>query len=192
IKELYILTKDLRIVRLGDVINYAQIDFIKRCERQLATRGQIRICVLKARQIGIPTIIEAIAFVLSMMFENFNSLIVSHEDKSAAAILAMTKRYWQTYPWREYYTETYNGQKHLAWTNGSDIDVATAKNVGAGRSRTFQLLHASEVAFWPDPETLMTGLNQSIPTFGLNAIFIERSEERRVGKEWRWRWLEKH
>lgn len=173
IKELYILTKDLRIVRLGDVINYAQIDFIKRCERQLATRGQIRICVLKARQIGISTIIEAIAFVLSMMFENFNSLIVSHEDKSAAAILAMTKRYWQTYPWREYYTETYNGQKHLAWTNGSDIDVATAKNVGAGRSRTFQLLHASEVAFWPDPETLMTGLNQSIPTFGLNAIFIE-------------------
>src|SRR5690606_41641182 len=139
IKELYILTKDLRIVRLGDVINYAQIDFIKRCERQLATRGQIRICVLKARQIGIPTIIEAIAFVLSMMFENFNSLIVSHEDKSAAAILAMTTRYWQTYPWRAYHTETYNGQKHLAWPSASDIHAATAKHDAAGRSRPLHL-----------------------------------------------------
>lgn len=173
VQELKILTKDLRVVRLGDVMNYAQRDFIRRAERQLASRGQIRICVLKARQIGISTIIEAICFALSMMYDNFNSKIISHEDKSSKAILAMSKRYWATYIFAKFHTEKYNGQNHLAWENGSDIDVATAKNVDAGRSQTIQFLHASEVAFWPDPDTLMTGLNQSVPTYGLNAIFIE-------------------
>lgn len=173
VAELFILTKDLQIVRLGDVWNYAQQDFLSKAEKQLKRRGRIRICVLKARQIGISTIIEAIAFVMSMMYDNFNSKIVSHEDKSAKAILGMTKRYWSTYIFKEFHTETFNGQNHLAWTNGSDMDIATAKNVGAGRSQTIQFLHASEVAFWPDPETLMTGLNQSIPTFGLNCIFQE-------------------
>lgn len=171
--ELRILTKDLRLVRLGDVINYAQLDFVRRCERQLVERGQIRICVLKARQIGISTIIEAIAFVLSMMYDNFNSKIVSHEDKSAAAILGMTKRYWESYVFRDFHVPKYNGRTHLSWANGADIDIATAKNVGAGRSQTIQLLHASEVAFWPDPKTLMTGLDQSIPTYGLNCKFVE-------------------
>ena len=173
ISELFILTKDLRLVRLGDVMNYAQLDFIKRSERQLKSRGKIRICVLKARQIGVSTIIEAIAFAMSMMYDNFNSKIVSHEDKSAKAILGMTKRYWSTYTFKQFHTETYNGQNHLAWTNGSDMDIATAKNLGAGRSQTIQFLHASEVAFWPDPDTLMTGLDQSVPTFGLNCKFIE-------------------
>lgn len=173
VKELKILTKDLRVVRIGDVINYAQLDFIQRCERQLATRGQIRICVLKARQIGISTIIEAIAFALSMLYDNFGSKIVSHTDDSAAGILAMTARYWQTYQWQRFHTEKYNGRKHLSWTNGSDIDIATAKTATAGRSTTIQLLHASEVAFWPDPETLMTGMRQAIPSYGLNAIFLE-------------------
>jgi hypothetical protein len=171
--ELYILTKDLQIVRLGDVINHAQQDFIERCERQLASRHQIRICVLKARQLGISTIIEGIIFVLSILNDNFNSKIVSHEDKSAKGILAMTKRYWSTYIFKDFHSETYNGQNHLAWNNGSDIDIATAKNLGGGRSQTIQALHASEVAFWPDPETLMTGLRQAIPSFGLNCIFIE-------------------
>lgn len=173
VSELFILTKDLRLVRLGDVMNYAQRDFIARCEQQLRTSGQIRICVLKARQIGISTIIEAIAFTLSMMFDNFHSKIVSHEDKSASSILAMTKRYWSTYPFKDFHTEKYNGRTHLAWSSGADIDIATAKNLGAGRSQTIQLLHASEVAFWPDPKTLMTGLQQAIPTYGLTAVFLE-------------------
>lgn len=174
IAELYILTKDLGIVRLGDVMNYAQIDFIERCEKQLIATGQIRICVLKARQIGISTIIEAICFAFSMLYENFNSKVISHEDKSGKSILAMTKRYWTTYIFQAYAPgEKYNGQNHIAWENQSDIDIATAKNVGAGRSSTIQFIHASEVAFWPDPETLMTGLLQAVPPFGMNVVILE-------------------
>ncbi len=173
VSELKILTKDRRTVRFGDVLNYAQIDFVLECQRQLNETGQIRIITLKARQIGISTVIQAILFVLSMMVDDLQSLVVSHEADSAEAILNMNKRYWKTYVFKEFHEETYNGKKHLAWTHESSIQVATAKNVDAGRSKTIQILHASEVAFWDEPDTLMTGLRNSFPTFGLTALFIE-------------------
>ena len=172
--EMRILTKDLRIVPLREVINYAQLDFIAKCQQQLDTTGRIRICVLKARQLGISTIIEAIIFLFSMRVEDNNSLIISHEGKSAQGILKMTKRYWRTYVFKQFHQEEYAGRTQLSWADmRSNIEIATAKNVDAGRSSTIQCLHASEVAFWDDPETLMTGLRQSIPTFGTTAVFLE-------------------
>ena len=174
IRELYILSKERGVVRLGDVMNHAQLAFVRDCERQLASRGNIRVCVLKARQIGISTVIEAIAFALSVMFADFSSLIVSHETDSTQSILQMTRRYWETYPFQHFGPEErYASRTELAWQNGSGIKVATAKNMGAGRSRTIHLLHASEVAFWPYPDVLMTGLRQAIPSQGMTAIFLE-------------------
>lgn len=171
--ELKIITKDRRFRRIGDVIKADQWDFLCRCQQQLNSRGQIRVIVLKARQIGISTIIEAIIFSLSMILSSLKSLIISHEDKSSTHILGMTRLYWKTYVFNRYYHTIYNGKNHLSWDNDADIHIATAKNVDAGRSTTLHALHASEVAFWPDPDTLMTGLMNAIPSFGLNIIFLE-------------------
>jgi hypothetical protein len=174
VEELFILTKERGVVRLGDVMNHAQRDFLARCERQLNERGRIRACVLKARQIGLSTIIEAILFTLSVLYENLNSLVVSHEKDSAEALLNMTRRYWETYLWADMHEEKYSGRTQLSWSDtGSNLQIATAKNVQAGRSRTIHCLHASEVAFYDDPETLMTGLMQSVPENGLSAVFLE-------------------
>ena len=172
--ELKILTKDRTTARLGDVMNYAQLDFIKEVERQINEQGSVRIIVLKARQLGISTIIEAIIFALSMLYKSYQSLIVSHESDSAEHILTMTKRYWNTYPFKRFHDEQYNGRKQLAWSDlESNIVIATAKNTGAGRSKTLHALHASEVAFWDNPEELITGLRQAIPSQGITMIFYE-------------------
>lgn len=174
VHELYILTKERGIVRIGDVINFAQSDFLRRCEHQLNTRGRIRAVVLKARQIGLSTIIEGIIFTLCKLFDHINGLVISHEKDSAEALLGMTRRYWETYIFAEFHDEKYAGRTQLSWSDtGSNLQIATAKNVQAGRSRTIHALHASEVAFYDDPETLMTGLRQSIPANGLSAIFHE-------------------
>ena len=174
VSELKILTKERGVVRLGDVMNYAQRELVMECERQLRENGQIRIITLKARQIGISTVIEAVIFALSILFRDFHSLILSHEKDSAEHILTMTKRYWSTYLFKDFHDEKYNGRTHLAWSDlGSDIKIATAKNEDAGRSKTIQALHASEVAFWDGAELLMNGLRNSIPNFGLTAIFLE-------------------
>lgn len=174
VRELKILTKDRTLARLGDVMNYAQEDFIREVERQINTRGSVRIIVLKARQLGISTIIEAIIFALSVMFRDYQSLIISHESDSAEHILGMTKRYWTTYTWKDMHDEQYNGRKQLAWGDlQSNIVVATAKNTSAGRSKTLHALHASEVAFWDDPLELIRGLRQAIPSQGITMIFYE-------------------
>ena len=174
VSELFIITKERGVVRLGDVMNYAQRELVLDCERQLRENGRVRIITLKARQIGISTVIEAVIFALSILFRDFHSLILSHEKDSAEHILTMTKRYWNTYLFKEFHDEKYNGRTHLAWSDiGSDIKIATAKNEDAGRSKTIQALHASEVAFWDAPEVLMNGLRNSIPNHGLTAIFLE-------------------
>lgn len=174
VHELFILTKERGIVRVGDVINHAQSDFLTRCERQLNEKGRIRAVVLKARQIGLSTIIEGIIFVLAMVHDHINGLVISHEKDSAEALLGMTRRYWETYTFAEFHDEKYAGRTQLSWSDtGSNLQIATAKNVQAGRSRTIHALHASEVAFYDDPETLMTGLRSSIPNQGLSAVFHE-------------------
>lgn len=180
ISELYIVTKDAEVQRLGDVLKPDQLDFIARCQRQLDTRGQIRMIVLKARQIGISTVIEAIGFVLAMLRGRFKALVVSHENDSAEHLLGMTRTYWDQYLFKGFYTERYVSRTRLSWTNGSDMHIATAKNLGAGVSRTLQFLHASEVALWIDPRTLMTGLSKAVPPFGLTCVFLE-STARGVG-----------
>jgi hypothetical protein len=172
--ELRIITKERGLVRLGDTINASQEKLIDEVHRQLNTTGQIRIVVLKARQMGISTVIEGIIFILSILYSDFQSMIISHEQDSAEHILTMTKRYWATYPFKRFHEERYAAKKQLAWADtNSNIMVATAKNTSAGRSKTLHALHASEVAFWDDPDTLVTGLRQSIPSIGLSAIFYE-------------------
>lgn len=188
--ELRVLTKERGVQRLGDIINPTQEALLQEAEDQLAKYGQIRIIILKARQMGQSTIVEAIIFALSILYQDFQSLIISHEAESAEHILGMTKRYWSTYPFRRFHDEQYNGRKQLAWSDlGSNIVVATAKNVGAGRSKTLHALHASEVAMWENPVELMTGLRQAIPSIGLTAIFYE-STAKGIGNFFHSTWID--
>jgi hypothetical protein len=174
IAPLSIQTKERGIVTIGSVINHAQLDFVQTVEDQINETGQVRICVLKARQIGISTIIEAIIFTLSVWLDGYSSLIIAHENEASEGLLEMTKLYWDKYPFAEFHDEKYKGKKNLAWADSnSRVTVKTAENEKAGRSKTIHGLHASEVAFWPDPEVLMSGLRQSIPSFGITMVFLE-------------------
>jgi hypothetical protein len=176
IDELRIIDKKGRMVRFGDVINPPQADLIADAELQLATTGQIRTIILKARQMGLSTAVEAILFVLTMTQENFGTLIMSHENDSAEHILSMTNTYWTTFAFRRHYKTKRDAVNTLSWVHGGSMRVATAGGKKTkGRSKTIRGLHGSEVAFWEDPETLWTGLRNSIPTLegAVTAIFME-------------------
>jgi len=189
IDELFVVTKDRGLQRLGDVINYAQIAVVEEVERQINERnGMVRVIILKSRQIGISTIIEAIMFVGTKLLPNFKGMVVSHEKDSAEHILSITNTYWKNYVFRDFHTERYNGRNHLAWEdNDTALQVATARNVDVGRSRTLQAAHASEFAFWPDPENILNSLLNSIPNFGITFAFIE-STANGIGNPFHSRW----
>lgn len=155
-------------------MNYAQKQVILQVEKDLSAGRPCRIIILKARQIGISTVIEAIVFVLAMFIQNLKAMIIAHELDASEHLLTMTTHYWNSFKFRDLYTPKNESQKRLGWKEpNSAIRITTAKNVSTGRSQTIHVLHASEVAFWPEPDTLMTGLRQTIPNVGMTIIFLE-------------------
>src|SRR6202012_5016207 len=82
----------------------------------------------------------------------------------AQELFEMTKLFWEMWPHRHLFTQRYATRRQLRWQETkSQVRVATAGNRGGSRGSTVHCLHASEVAFWADPEPLWTGLSQTIP-----------------------------
>ncbi len=188
VSQLSILTKDLLVKRFE--LNWAQKEYLRVAQHQLETTGKIRIIVLKARQLGISTVTEALLFTLCFMYNNYKAMVIAHEVDASQNLLAMTKRYWETYPFRALYSTEYAGRNHLAWKETqSGVHVATAGNSAVGRSATIHGVHASEVAFWPDPEIVMLGLRQTIPSTPGTVIVLE-STANGMGNYFHKTWLD--
>lgn len=165
VESLTILDKNVKLVPLE--MNWAQREYMDAINRSFAERGVVRVIVLKARQLGLSTLTEACAYSMAFIMENYRSLIVAHEAEASRNLLKMTKRYNQYAPWAEYYTLKHDSRNDLEWEpTGSSIKVATAGKkgeAGVGRSSTIHFLHASEVGFWQDAESVWNSLSQSIP-----------------------------
>ena len=154
--------------------NWAQADYLDKLHTQINAGRPARNIVLKARQLGISTITEAVIFTLAFINEGLQGLVVAHELLASQHLLGITRLYWDTYPFRSLYTPKYASKTHLAWAETrSGVHITTAKNVRAGRARTIHALHASEVAFWDDPDTTMLGLQQTIPSLPGTFICLE-------------------
>lgn len=185
--ELSIQDKNLSVHRL--VPNWAQLEYLAIAEEQLRTTGRIRIIVLKARQLGISTVTEGLLFTMAMMYPGYRGLVIAHEVPASQNLLAMTSRYWETYPYRRLYTPKSYSKNNMSWVETrSSIDVATAGNKAVGRSATFHGVHASELAFWPDPSTAMLGLRQTVPNAPGTMIVME-STANGMGDYFHSQWL---
>jgi hypothetical protein len=157
----------------GD-LGWAQRPFIAEIERQYNQGRPVRIIVLKARQLGISTATEAVLFWWAFLHPGSNSLVLSHEDTQSQELFAMTKLYWDTWPHKSLYSSRYATRRQLSWKETlSQIRVATAKNEESGRGSTLQGLHASEVAYWPNPEGLWSNLDQSISQHEKSIVVLE-------------------
>jgi len=162
LKNLHIVDKDGLDTRLQ--LNWGQEILLEEVHRQWNANRPVRVIILKARQIGISTLSEAILFCMSQMFHNMRGRVVAHDNDSTQGLLEMSSYYWDTWAFNKLATLKYNSRNELAWVeNKSSIRVSTAKNTRAGRGKTLRALHASEVAFWENPDVLMLGLTQAIP-----------------------------
>ena len=69
----------------------------------------------------------------------------------------------------------------------SGYEVGTAGTKDVGRSKTLQLFHGSEVAFWPNASTHFAGVVQAVPDLPDTEIILE-STANGVGGEFHARW----
>lgn len=154
-------------------LNWAQLEFLDDIERQFKETGRARIITLKARQLGISTVTQATNFTLATMFDNYRALTLAHEDEASKHLLSMSHTFWENWQFKDLLSEKSSSTAALSWHNGSSLTTSTARSRGSSRGRTFRSLHGSEVAFWPDPTSTMTGVRQAIPNTDLSLIVLE-------------------
>lgn len=175
LRDLTIIPKDISSGPTPFRPNWAQQQIMQEINYQLSTDGRVRIIVLKARQLGVSTLTEALAFVMCQLVRHYNAFVMAHKTKASKGLLKMVKNYWKYHPiYPKLYDLKYGSQLHLEWHElESSLQVATAGSEDEGRSSTIHFLHGSEVAFWPNPEELMKGLFNAIPYSSLTFAILE-------------------
>lgn len=180
---LKIRTKDGGICHL--ILNQPQQRLYDVIKEQWEKGKPVRIIILKARQMGFSTLVEAIIFWLTTTARMVESMIVAHTDDATKNLFLMSKRFLDNLPdaikpmqrasnAQELVFDTPAKYKGKSKGLGSRIRCATAGGSGIGRGFTIKCLHLSEFAFWPgDKRDTLTGLLQAVPDLPGTLIVIE-------------------
>jgi len=171
-KALKIRTKSGKIEQLK--LNEAQLYIHNKLEEQRKKTGKVRAIILKGRQQGASTLIEA-RFLWRTMFSNGKRcFIITHEAAATKNLFNMAKLYIEKLPpflKSEIGTDSAN---ELVFTRrNASYKVGTAGNKGVGRSETIQLLHGSEVGFWQHADEHAKGILQAVSDEDDTEIIIE-------------------
>lgn len=166
-KDFHYFSRYLRIVdKKGRLIplepNEVQQKFLHDIEQNPWTY------VLKARQLGLTTIIAARNIWKVLFRPNYKVAVLAHRGDSAQVIFEIYKRYYENLPDFLQFPTNKSNVRELAFFHGGVIRVMTAQSEGA-RGTTYQGLHCSEFAFWGDVEKTVAAAFQ---TAGPNADII--------------------
>lgn len=155
-------------------LNAAQFYIHNRLQTQLNETGKVRAIILKGRQQGCSTYIQARYFHRVITTRGKKAFILTHEAEATKNLFEMTKRYYDQLPEGLCPKADKSSTKELRFSQfDSGYAVGTAGNKGAGRSQTIQLFHGSEVAFWPNTDEHATGVLQAISSEPDTEIILE-------------------
>lgn len=134
----------------------------------------IRIFILKARQTGITTYIQALVYSITSQSKNINAIDIADDLDGSNYIFEMGKYYHKNIPNYLRTPVKKSNEKKLEFDGtDSQILVETAENKDAGRKYTFRIAHLSEYAFYKNAQDLMLGLSQSVPALPRTIIIKE-------------------
>jgi hypothetical protein len=145
-------------------LNKAQKFVHQRLTDQVKKTGRVRALILKGRQQGCSTYVEARFFWRTVWSKGVRTFILTHEDQATSNLFEMATRYYDNLPSELKPTVDAHNAKELQFKAlDSGYKVGTAGNKSVGRSSTVQLFHGSEVAFWPNAEEHAAGVMQTVP-----------------------------
>lgn len=171
-------------------LNWAQKLLVGRVLDDIARGRPVRYIILKARQMGISTVIEALCFWWTTTHKNIKSVIIAHETEASGNLYIMFRRFFDNchptfQPRRKYNNvkelvfdvddnikEEYKQQGKPAPGLGSSIKTLVAKE-GKGRSATIHFFHGSEVAFWESKADVVSSAIQAVPMAANTFAFLE-------------------
>lgn len=155
-------------------MNRAQLYVHERLESQLKATGKVRALILKGRQQGISTLIQARYFHKIITKRGKKAFILTHLSDATRAIFEMTKRYSENIDAALFPSPDKKNDNTLMY-NGleSGYRVGTAGSVEVGRGMTNQYLHLSEYGFYKDAAKIGMGLMNTVAEIADTEIIKE-------------------
>jgi len=151
-----LVIRDKRGKTVPFVLNPPQWDFL--------ANSTNRDIIVKARQMGFSTAIQGTHAEECDKREGVACLSISDSSDNTMHLRDIFTRFWQNLPPAEVpeLKRRYPLGFYLP-TKGSTIYIGTAGTRTWGRAKTVHLMHGSEVAYWPDAKTTLSGIMESIP-----------------------------
>lgn len=158
------------------ILNSAQRYIHERLEKQKRETGMVRAIIVKGRQQGCSTLIEARFFHRTQFCPNIKAFILTHHSKSTEQLFGMVKQFAQSFPealqdFSQSATENRNQFTFAA--SKSSYAVGTAGSDAVGRGFTLQLFHGSEVAFWENTSEIAMGALKAVNPVPGTEIVLE-------------------
>jgi hypothetical protein len=179
-------------------------DHIARVELDCAEQRRydgLLFVVLKARQLGMSTLIEALMMHRTSFTPYTTALVASDEEANSAHLFDIAERVYDNLPWWLRPTKTFHVKNHEIVFGQIDSEficrwgrsMGGGKNADqlgrgqVGRSWTIPLFHISELATWENPDQLDEALFGSVPVLPTSMGFLE-STGRGRHNWWHQRW----
>lgn len=169
--------------------NAEKIPFkLNEVQREYLKHRTSRDIILKARQMGMSSLILAVFLLDCIFHENINAVVISHEEKATQRLFNRVKFYLDSLPkeWKVNLGNSARNELYFSDTN-SRFYIGTAGAKAFGHGDTIHRLHVSELSRWENPSLLM-GLLQAIPKTENSVVVIE-STANGTGNEYYERWM---
>ncbi|MBI3440658.1 MAG: DNA-packaging protein [Proteobacteria bacterium] len=156
------------------ILNRAQ-QFIHTClEEQKKTTGKVRALILKGRQQGCSTYVEARFYWQVTHQRGARAFILTHLDDATRNIYQIMRRFHDYCPVAVKPHASHANSRELVFDRlDSGYQVGTAHSQGVGRSNTVQYFHGSEVAYWANAEEHVSGVLQAVPDMAGTEVILE-------------------
>lgn len=148
-----------------------------------------RVIVLKARRMGISTILQGTFCHRGCTRAGVKALTIADDHEKASNLHGMLELMYEHLPAKLKPQQAGKlAGRRIKLANGSEFRTQTAQDANAGRSTAAALLHASEFGFWPYPEKTLVSMLQVVPDAPGTIVGIE-STANGIGNGFHREWL---
>lgn len=171
-------------------LNWAQRIFVDMVLKDLTDEKPVRYIILKARQLGISTVIEALCFWWIATHRSINAVILAHDRETSKNLYEMFRTYYSNAHPAFQPSLKYNTKNDLTFDVEDEVKQAAIKSgqqvpglgskiltgvarEGVGHGLTNHFFHGSEVSRWEDSADISSGMLQTIPLSANTFAFLE-------------------
>lgn len=155
------------------LFNSAQKFIHFKLEEQKRLIGMIRAIIVKGRQQGCSTYVEARFYHACSLQPAKTVSIISHESSSTDALFDKVDLYYRHCPVQMKPGLRTSNKNELVFDQESEYMLTTAGSKNSGRGRTAQYQHQSERGFFENPDEITAGVGQVVADLPGTEIIYE-------------------